>query len=62
MVIGKVVRCLALGLCLATLTAGHGQHAFVDQEQEISEDRLAELQRKWNDEVNKVAIVQDYSL
>ena len=48
---GKVVRYLTLSLCLATLTAGHEQHVFVDQRQQISEDRLAELKRKWNDEV-----------
>jgi hypothetical protein len=53
MAIGKVARYLALSLCLVTLTAGHEQHAFGDQQQEISEDRLADLQRKWNDEVNK---------
>ncbi|OBT62319.1 hypothetical protein VE03_09067 [Pseudogymnoascus sp. 23342-1-I1] len=50
MVMGKVVRYLALSLCLVTLTAGHEQHAFVDQGQQISEDHLAELKRKWNDE------------
>ncbi|KFZ00341.1 hypothetical protein V500_01084 [Pseudogymnoascus sp. VKM F-4518 (FW-2643)] len=50
MIMGKVVRYLTLSLCLATLTAGHEQHAFVDQGQQISEDRLAELKRKWNDE------------
>jgi hypothetical protein len=50
MVTGKVVRCLALSLCLATLTAGHAHH---DQEQDISEERLAELKTKWNDEVWK---------
>lgn len=50
---GKVVRYLTLSLCLVTLTAGHEQHAFVDHGQQISEDRLAELKRKWNDEVQK---------
>lgn len=51
MVLGKVVRYLTLSLCLVTLTAGHEQHAFADQGQQISEERLAELKRKWNDEV-----------
>lgn len=49
----NVVKYLAFSLCLGTLTAGHEQHAFVDQGQQISEDHLAELKRKWNDEVYK---------
>lgn len=51
MVTSKVVTYLALSFYLVTLTAGHEQHAFVDQGQPVSEDRLAELERKWNDEV-----------
>ncbi|KFY97912.1 hypothetical protein V498_01799 [Pseudogymnoascus sp. VKM F-4517 (FW-2822)] len=50
MVMVNVVKYLAFSLCLVTLTAGHEQHAFVDQGQQISEDHLAELKRKWNDE------------
>jgi hypothetical protein len=51
MVMGKVARYLTLSLCLVSAAVGHEQHAFADQGQQISEDRLAELQRKWNDEV-----------
>lgn len=49
----NVFKYLAFSLCLVTLAAGQEQHAFVDQGKEISENHLAELKRKWSDEVYK---------